>query len=188
MFGEQQPARLREFHRRNAVFVFDDAAQLARAQRKLGGQVFHVGVAQESFFDACDGKPGDAPHRVHGRRTRCEFGAAAQAGPISCGLGTGGVRIEGAPVATRRADGADGPAVNAGRGNGHEEHAVETRVARLDRFVAVVLIELHGGRVAARSEPVSPFSDTIAVAPRNVCVGGAASYNRSKVQSHSPIT
>ena len=54
---------------------------------------------------------------------------------------------------------ADGPAVDAGRGDADEEHAVEARIARRKRPVERAGIREHAQTVRRGGAPGSPFSD-----------------------------
>src|SRR5471032_724840 len=138
--------------------LVEQAAQLPAADPQSLGEGFDTRFAlvERAFGDQFH-RPA---HRV-GRAApegelRRALWAAAKAGPEACFLG-GGCRGKVATVLEfGRACGADRPAVDAGRGNTHEDAAVETRVVALEDLVTGLAIHdffrhFHGFDTSMRS-------------------------------------
>ena len=143
LLREQHASRLGDRHRRGAEVLHEQASELARADAESLGERIDAGLV------AVERAVGDqreaARHRVRraapGAEVGCGLGPAAQAGPEARLLGSGGGGVEPAvlePGGTRRAD---RPAIDPGRGDAHEEPAVEALVACLERAVAGCRIE-----------------------------------------------
>ena len=127
---EVEASGLRDRHRRRADVRDEQAVEVAGADAYAGGERLDRRVVESAVVDerqrAAHDRRRAEPRRRAGRRLR----PAAQAGP-EAGVGGRGrtpvvAHVRGARARRRT----DGPAVDAGRGDCHEEAAVEPRVAR----------------------------------------------------------
>ena len=147
LLGQQQPARQQQLDRRHAQLLLDDAANLPRAElelvrdllesRLLVERVLPRGAARSAARCAGASSTGALPGASSGRQRRQGRKPACSA---SCG-----VSKKRQLACLRRLRRADRPAVDAGRRDADEEHAVEPRVAGRQRVVepAAVLVHAH---------------------------------------------
>ena len=146
LLGEQQPAREQQLDWRHTQLLVDDAANLPRAELELIGDFLEPGLLVElAFLETLDDQLRDALRIVNRRAARGELRAAAQARPEAGVLGFLRRVEEPAVGFLRRLHRANRPAVDVGRRDADEEHAVESGVPGGQRLVepAVILIHEH---------------------------------------------
>ena len=162
LLGLQQALRGEVVDRADAVRLREDAAQVAlgdaQPARELGHA--HGGADAHRVVDHAGRVLRQHVRRIHQAQARRQFRAAAQAGPEAGLFGRGGVRVEAAVLAPRRAHPAHRAAVDACRRDAHEEAAVEARVMRGEGLPGGVGIEFHAVIIGTPANPYSPFSDT----------------------------
>ena len=158
LLGQQQPARQQQLNRRHAQLLVDDAADLARAELELVGDLLEARLLVEvPFLEPLHDQLRDPLRIVHRRAPRRQFRAATQAGP-KAGLFGLLRRVEEAAVGRlRRLRRADRPAVDIRRRDADEEHAIEPRIAGRQRPVEPAAILVHASRYVARRERSSHF-------------------------------
>ncbi len=147
-FGEEQTLRLRKRHGRYAELALEDASQMPVGDTKARRDCIGARIVDRAVLDQPRGGVREAPYRIDAGVARRQFRAAAQARPVAGCFGRGGAREVTAVFALGRAHGADGPAIDARRGNRHEEPAVEASVAGAQRAITGGGIEQHGRNYA----------------------------------------
>src|SRR5262249_24459936 len=131
LFRQQQAARENQLDRRHAELFLYNAADLARAQREVPRDRFQRAfLVRRAFLDPLDDEVRDALGAVRGRAARRQLGAAPQARTKSRLLRLRRGAIKAAIDLFRRLRRANGAAINTGRGDAHEEEAVEAAIAR----------------------------------------------------------
>src|SRR4051812_21034694 len=120
---------------------------MAAADAEAFGEDLHRGFlfVERAFGDELEGARHAARGAAPGSGVGSRLGPATQAGAKARALGGGCTDEEAAVLLPRRAGGADGPTIDAGRGDADEEAPVETRVARHERLITHVGIELGHG-------------------------------------------
>ncbi len=143
----------------------EQAAQLAFAEAEAGGKRIHCGLVQRPALDEHQGARHGVRGAVPGTARRRGLGPAAQARAKAGRLRRGGSRIEDDVLAPRRPRRANRPAIDAGRPDAGEEAAIEAGIARRDRPIAGVEIEIHEGKSG------HPGPESLAVFGRRHCEG-----------------
>ena len=141
--------------------LVEEAAQLAFAETEAGGKRIHRGLVERPALDEHQCARHRVRRAVPSAAPRRGLGPAAQARAEAGGLRRGGGRVEDDILAPRRPRRADRPAIDAGRPDAGEEAAVEAGIARRDRPIAGVEIEIHAERLVCPGREVSPFSDIV---------------------------
>ena len=135
-------ARRRE--RSRVEIAPEQPRQVAPSDPQPPGQRLDARLVERALVDQAERAIDRRPRAAPGRRMLRGLGPAAQAGPKARRLGGGRAR-EIADVARHRlAYRADGPAVDAGRGDGDEDHAVIGRIAGKAHAFAEIEVELGG--------------------------------------------
>ncbi len=170
LLREPEPARLCERDRGDAEPGFGRAPQVTRGDAELRCEIVHRSFVQCAFGDprGCSGHEliDCIDLGVAGSQLR----PAAEACAVPGGLGLHGSRVERAADPTRRACRADRAAVDAGRRDADEEHAVEPRVAGHQGVVASIVV--HAPQVPRCMDLDWPFPD------RAATTGSARSQRR----------
>ena len=160
LLGEQQPARQQQLDWRDAQFLPDDAADLARAELELIRDRLESRLLVEvPLFETLHDQPRDPLRIVHGRTSRREFRTTPQARAEAGQLGFVRRVEEPAVGCLWRPGGTDRPAVDAGRGDADEEYAVEPRVAGGQRVIEPAMVLVHPPTIRGRAGTYQPFSD-----------------------------
>ncbi len=159
LLGLQQPLRGQVVDGTDAMAVREHAPQVPLRDAQPGGQFGHAhGRAHaHGVIDHARGMLRQHMRRIHQAQARCELRAAAQAGPEPGLLGAGGIGVEAAVLAPRRAHPADGAAVDVRRRDADEEAAVEARVVRGECLPGGVGIEFHALIIGTRASVTRRF-------------------------------
>ena len=121
---------LRQLHRRDTQLALQDSTQVSIADAKFAGELRHPTAVERPGSDPVCRHSGESRHRVTQGSAWCQLRPAAEARPDPARSAE--AVEEPAPLMIGDASGADRPAVNAGRGDAHEENAVEPRVTRVE--------------------------------------------------------
>jgi hypothetical protein len=103
------------------------------AHPELPREVGDRATIERTGGDAARRGAGEARDGVAGSAARRQLRAAAQARPVARPLGRCRGGEEATPLRIRHAGGTDGAAIDPRRRDADEEHAVESRVARVER-------------------------------------------------------
>ena len=160
LLGQEQALGLRQLDRRDAKLLPDGAAELARAQPQVSGQLLQAApIIQGTRLDSRRGRAGRSAHRIDRCEAGRQLGPASQARPEPLLLRQGGVAEEPAPAASGRPRRADRPAVDPRGRDPDEEQAVEAGITRGQGSVTGLVVDSHVRILAARATRISPFSD-----------------------------
>ncbi len=142
-FGELHAEGLRDADGRRAEVFDEEAAEMTSGDAEAVGEGFDAAGIEGPGFDeaeaAGDGLGGAEPGRGAGSGLRAAAEAGTEAGFFG---GIGGGEVDDVRF-LRRGRGADGPAVDAGGGDGDEDLAVEAGVAGAADLLAKERIERH---------------------------------------------
>ena len=126
--GQQQPLGLGIVDRRDTELRIEDPPQMPVGHTELPRDLGQTTHRECAVFNQCRRRLREPGTGIDARIARRELRPTAQAGPKARVLGCGSARIEAAIFATRRAGGADRPAIDTGAGHAHEEAPIETGV------------------------------------------------------------
>jgi hypothetical protein len=142
-FGEVQPACLRDRQWRCSHVLQKKPIEMTRPYTYARGEVADAGVIERAFVDETQSAPHDRRGAKPRRCSRRGLRTAAQAGPeacFRCGCRGGEIAHIAAPGGRRRR--ADRTAVDARRGHGDEEFAIEAGIATQARSLQHLRLEL----------------------------------------------
>ena len=154
LLGEQQAPREQQLNGRNAELVLHDSPNLPRAELELAGNRLEARFLVElPFRESLDNQLRNPLRIVHRRVSRRKLWPAAQTRAEARLLGLLSRIIESAIGCLWRLHPAHRPAVDAGRGDADEEHAVEPRIVRRQCVVKPAMILAHLPTIARRPLP-----------------------------------